>query len=706
MFGSFYASLPAGSRPSSVAPSPAPSAAETVRPKRKQVARACDWCRIHRVKCDTEQPCRNCRARGGECSNNGSLSQVRTLPRAIREIETLRQRIQELEESVESVRLESDSQKSMSRSPAPPQFSSSPSSVSQRSRKLSDGRQDDASPFRGLSRQNSSLTSLPLAPVSPGKHFHGPSSAESFLELINSHLRSSPEDAPNLTSSGSAPAPLFQQSWQAGGNVPFSGVELTRVQESYFIGLFCNSWHCCYNVLDDAGFRNHWKSLWITDAGTVSPSRKPSSLVDIVIGLGMQYASIVKPHDLSTRAQLDTQEVSVLSRWLYRRCQTIIMDDIEKPSLRTAQSQFLSVLYLDNTSRPATAYAMLAASLRTSEALGLHLEPSSEFAAAEQELRKRVWWSLTSYDINLCIRLGRPWGTSLGEATSTCSLPSDNVDRSVPALPTDLEDGVTALSYALHVSKLALAGRQSDSVGSLDESMQALQSWVEAVPDGLKTARREGGLPYSTDGTELEIDTFSPPWLQCQRLLLETQYHNLALTLCRSSIVFPEPGNSPTPPAQPTGQAPRNAELAARHAICVTQLLHQVMRESDMLNGWREPFNVQWNAAITLAGFIVAYPRGGDVTQAAHRALATSVQVLKTMGNFLVEVLRPIEAADNLAAQTERFVVNGSGTGIPGSAAIMMPEDFEFDFSHDAQDFPGFHDPVPGSNGMYKAWAL
>jgi hypothetical protein len=610
----------------------------------------------------------------------------------------------------------------------PPQFSSSPSSLSQRSRKLSDGRQDDASSFAGLSRQNSSLTSLTLAPVSPGKHFHGPSSADSFLESINSYLSSSLDNLsgksfedPSLTAPGSvyvdatrsadgsarAPPPLFQQSWQAGGSVPFSGVELTRVQESYFIGLFCNSWHCCYNVLDDAGFRNHWKSLWITETGTVSPSRKPSSLVDIVIGLGMQYASIVEPHDLAARAQLDIQEVSVLSRWLFRRCQTLIMDDIEKPSLRTAQSQFLSVLYLENTSRPTTAHAMLAAALRTSETLGLHLEPSPEFTAARQELRRRVWWSLTSYDTNLCIRLGRPWGPSLGEVVGACSLPSDNVDRSVPSLPSDLEDGVTALSYALQASKLALVGRKSDTAGSLDESMQALQSWIDGVPEGLKTARREGGLPFSTDGTELDIDGFSPPWLQCQRLLLETQYHNLALTLCRTAIAFPEPGNSPTPPAGPISQAPHNAELAARHAISVTQLLQQAMRESDMLNGWREPFNIQWNAAITLAGFIVAYPQGGTVTQAARRQLASSVQVLKTMGHFLVEVLRPIEAAGNLATRTEQFVTNGSASssGIPGDAAMMMPEDFEFDFSQEAQEFPVFQDPGPEASSMFKTWA-
>lgn len=87
-------------------PDPASSSTHTKsqlrssRPKRIQVARACDWCRIHRIKCDSEQPCTNCQSRGGECSNKGA-SQVRTLPHAFRELERLRQRVKELEKEVE-----------------------------------------------------------------------------------------------------------------------------------------------------------------------------------------------------------------------------------------------------------------------------------------------------------------------------------------------------------------------------------------------------------------------------------------------------------------------------------------------------------------------------------------------------------------------------------------------------------------------------
>ena len=55
----------------------------SARLKRSQVVRACDWCRIHRIKCDSKYPCTNCQNRGGQCSNENP-SGVRTLPQALR----------------------------------------------------------------------------------------------------------------------------------------------------------------------------------------------------------------------------------------------------------------------------------------------------------------------------------------------------------------------------------------------------------------------------------------------------------------------------------------------------------------------------------------------------------------------------------------------------------------------------------------------
>ena len=61
----------------------ASSGSSATKPKRIQVSRACDWCRVHRVKCDSEQPCHNCRSRGAQCSITGA-NEIRNLPHAFR----------------------------------------------------------------------------------------------------------------------------------------------------------------------------------------------------------------------------------------------------------------------------------------------------------------------------------------------------------------------------------------------------------------------------------------------------------------------------------------------------------------------------------------------------------------------------------------------------------------------------------------------
>ena len=101
-----FASMP----PSSVSASPnSPQLQLTLEPpprtrqKRGQVARACDRCRVHRVKCDSGNPCSNCKNRDGQCSYSGAMKAA-TLPHAYREIERLKQRVEELEQEKEKER--------------------------------------------------------------------------------------------------------------------------------------------------------------------------------------------------------------------------------------------------------------------------------------------------------------------------------------------------------------------------------------------------------------------------------------------------------------------------------------------------------------------------------------------------------------------------------------------------------------------------
>ena len=53
------------------------------RPKRNQVRRACDWCKLMRIKCDNDRPCYNCQQGDRECGMNNK-NQFRSLAAAVK----------------------------------------------------------------------------------------------------------------------------------------------------------------------------------------------------------------------------------------------------------------------------------------------------------------------------------------------------------------------------------------------------------------------------------------------------------------------------------------------------------------------------------------------------------------------------------------------------------------------------------------------
>jgi hypothetical protein len=166
--------------------------------------------------------------------------------------------------------------------------------------------------------------------------------------------------------------------------------------------------------------------------------------------------------------------------------------------------------------------------------------------------------------------------------------------------------------------------------------MNKMRAWAESVPLALRTERRQDGKPFSTDLSEIEMEPFAPLWLRRQRLMLELGYHELMLTIGRScmSQSLNLAGHSRNTPIYTCCETAEIADASALHAAATTQILHQIYKEHDILNGWYEPFNCQWNATITLVGFILLYQNNSPVSSIAYKALDQSIEVLERMGDF------------------------------------------------------------------------
>ncbi|KAI0381400.1 fungal-specific transcription factor domain-containing protein [Hypomontagnella monticulosa] len=660
------------------------------RPKRQQVARACDWCRLHRVKCDNNLPCNNCQNRGWQCSNKSS-NEARTLLYAYREIDRLKQRVKELEEQLKEERNASDARMQNTAasilSPSSTKGVSSPiESIPNRDQagtmSVSDGvhassvhsrqktRHSPSSLCYFIGRMNNYLTSV-FQQLHLDNHFQ-----------INSVDKSHPSpDCKNPASSHDSPA---QTSSKTAPRNEF----LTPTQEEYFLNLFWQSYHSTLIVLNEVEFKEHCRSLWATPG----KSRKPSALVDIVIAMSMQYGMASIPRN-GPRASLgsnsDIGDPTIAGRCYYRRCQSLLTNELENPTISTLQCQILSAIYLYCASFQNMAHGTLALAGRTAHVLGLHLEPAGSLPNAEKEMRKRLYWSLYAVESKTCMMLGRPFLMSL--SSTSCTLPSDDYSVAIQAGSdfAPLDENVTWLSYNLHNVRLVLAARavhtalydrysevcDDQLIGEktktlerhadfLTLSIKALDTWVQAVPFQLKTKRKGNGVPFSTDHSPLAIEQFAPLWLQRQRLLLELLYHNLAMNLYRDFITFPSTNTpSPSSPSQPssTSSSQSHAISAANHGMAVTHIMYQIMSETDILSGWYEAFEWQWNAALTLAGYLFAYPSSStatDVRQALNHALA----VFEMFGCSFVVANNAATVVRDLAAKADFLASKPSET--------------------------------------------
>lgn len=404
----------------------------------------------------------------------------------------------------------------------------------------------------------------------------------------------------------------------------------------------------------------------------------------------MQYGVAFAPRSGTTKeppVDVDGNDATIAGRWLYRRSQTLLSGELESPSIMTLQCYIFSVYYLCIASFQNMAHTTLSVAVRTAHILGLHLEPPENLPRKERELRKRLWWTLYTLESKTCMKLGRPWSAQISH--STCSLPADDYQLALLSASNfaSFGENVTWLTYCLQNTKLCLAARAvyiafydkcADVLGennkktiyndsqamescaqTLLSSMQCLQTWLHELPDGLKTKRKGSGEPFSTDKSPLELELFAPTWLQRQRLLLELLYHNLAMNLYRPFISFSQPFGSNTLAVE------GHAISCVNHAVSLTHIMHQILTETDMLNGWHEAFQWQWNAALSLVGFILAYPLTPS-SSTAREAIDSAISVFENFGNNFAVASSAASVTRDLTAKAD-FLTHRLQNNLPTS---------------------------------------
>lgn len=411
---------------------------------------------------------------------------------------------------------------------------------------------------------------------------------------------------------------------------------LQRQQQDVFLDLFWQGYHAVYPVLDEGSFRKHYASLW--DESN-SATRRPCPLVDSALALCIQFGS--------TYMACDCQG-DFPGRDYFLRAQFYLSQTTESPSLVTTQCYFLSSLYLLATSQFDAAYTMIGTAIRTAQSLGIQYDTGDDSSqdAGAAECRKRLWSCLVMLDIQISTHLGRPFAIPNHHQDSQ----PDSDSRAASLGPTytlspDLDINWLTFQHErrrlfnlvreIHDDFYAVCEDVLDEIDAPDfypypssrekcaqflfQQLKKLKQWAEELPEGLKTPRRDG-IPFSIDRSALDLSGGDPLWLQRQRLILELEYHTFSVVLRRPFISF-----LPTP-ALGTLSSDNHCITAGNSALAVTNILHQVLRDTDVLTGWYQVADWQLNAMLLVAGFSCGYPIC-PVSPSLRRTIPTAAAV-------------------------------------------------------------------------------
>ncbi|KAJ6093391.1 hypothetical protein N7486_008680 [Penicillium sp. IBT 16267x] len=394
----------------------------------------------------------------------------------------------------------------------------------------------------------------------------------------------------------------------------------------------------------------------------------------------MLYGStflISDENDLERERGRHVTSVSEGSHKFFRRAQTLLLDEMENPTIMALQSHIYCIIYLCNTSLLNAAFTLLGTAVRVAQSLRLHLSPLDSSIREDQELYRRLWHTLIGLDCQLSMSLGRPPITRVNEVNF--DLPGDTQEHALLSgsmLMRPGDEGITWLTFHVQCIRLltTVQGVQSDIyregarileqtgtqsiyedpfmieelAACLARKVGVVYDWARNVPPSLQNPR-ELGEPFSTKRTPIKFDAFSPLWIQRQRLLLELLYHHLQISNFWSFLRFP-PGNSSITPLSDC-----HSINCLNHAVALTNILHQVLTQTDLLRGWYSVFQYQWDAALCILGFILANPVCPP-TPAARKSIQTAIHCFEIMGKDSEVALAAASLVREVGKQAEMLV--------------------------------------------------
>ncbi|OBT90622.1 hypothetical protein VE02_00567 [Pseudogymnoascus sp. 03VT05] len=312
------------------------------------------------------------------------------------------------------------------------------------------------------------------------------------------------------------------------------------------IGIELPTYEVCNKLLETYFSAVHWFSLVvyepkfrgrynaIVQTGLASRSDHGFLLLLLmVLTMGCWYTPKNKSNDLG----LSGNDVEAIRSQFLKVVQRDFMELMDEDCLEFVQlCALLGSFYLYH-GRPRSSFSILGAATKTAQAMDLHRDSETRWNFEDREERKRVWWTVYTWDRFATITYGRPLG--INDKDCNVQMPSEilenvHFDPPLQETPICLSTYQWGLNLVYKIASPLLEDiygiRTSHNMDRCSqqkmvaEANQALLKWQQDLPPHLLFDRLNDLTTYSS--TEEKMHSL-------QALSLQLTYDNIMVVLHR-----------------------------------------------------------------------------------------------------------------------------------------------------------------------------
>ncbi|KAH6663702.1 fungal-specific transcription factor domain-containing protein [Halenospora varia] len=424
---------------------------------------------------------------------------------------------------------------------------------------------------------------------------------------------------------------------------------------SAVLGMDLPSKQACDSLLETYFLRVHWFSLvvyepkfrarynQIMDTGLAcSVDHGFLLLLVMLLILGSWYTP---KSDVNENLTLDGLE-NMRDRFL-RLVRERFMDLMDEDSLEFVQlSALLGSFYLYH-SHPRSSFSILGAATKTAQAIGLHREPDGRYTAEDAEERKRVWWTIYTWDRFATIIYGRPLG--INDRDCNVSMPSDftediRFDSSIRSTGVCLSTYQTQLNMIYQIASPVLENMFRIRTSNDLQRRSQLLLMICAVDESLQRWQNELPVHLSYDRIEdISNDSSTEEKMhKLQALALKLTYDNLVIIVNRPLLADRTSSNSHSDEeARADAQRDHESEINTGNAAfkrCLDSALSisRVLNKKRLIQLARQTHLVSFLGINLFTASVVMFICAlsdvlSNVSQEAKRGMARTLRLQKSL---------------------------------------------------------------------------